>query len=263
MATVGTVESVWRYPVKSMRGEEVSEVFVGFSGIYGDRLYAFKSTACENEFPYLTGREQERMLLFQPFFRNPAMASKPEHLTKAENASPGLNPCFDDPANLAVDVETPAGDILAVDDPALASQLRQGLDDEHDLTLLRSDRALTDCRPVSLISIQTVQQLGHEIGESLDRRRFRANLYLNLRTNDGFTEDGFVGQTLRIGPKVKISILERDPRCKMITLDPETAEMNPKVLEKVGRSHGGLAGVYGAVLVEGMVRQDDEIELVD
>lgn len=263
MATIGTVESLWRYPVKSMRGEESSEVFVGFSGIYGDRLYAFKSTACEKGFPYLTGREQARMLLFRPLFRKPAVAARPEHLMEAESAAPGLNPCFDDPDNLAVDVETPAGGVLAIDDPALVSQLRQGLDDGHDLTLLRSDRALTDCRPVSLISTQTVRQLGDEIGESLDRRRFRANLYLDLQAPEGFAEDDFVGRTLRVGPKVKISILERDPRCKMITLDPETAEMNPKVLAKVGRGHGGRAGVYGAVLVEGMVCRGDEIELLD
>ena len=38
MAIIGKVESLWRYPVKSMRGEELSEAFVGFAGIYGDRL---------------------------------------------------------------------------------------------------------------------------------------------------------------------------------------------------------------------------------
>ena len=37
---IGHVESLWRYPVKSMRGEALPEVFVGFSGILVDRLYA-------------------------------------------------------------------------------------------------------------------------------------------------------------------------------------------------------------------------------
>ena len=45
MSVVGRVESVWRYPVKSMRGEELPEIFAGFAGVYGDRLFAFKSTA--------------------------------------------------------------------------------------------------------------------------------------------------------------------------------------------------------------------------
>src|SRR5258708_14683971 len=54
MSAVGTVESVWRYPVKSMRGEELEEALVGFSGVYGDRLFAFRSTAAPKVFPYLT-----------------------------------------------------------------------------------------------------------------------------------------------------------------------------------------------------------------
>ena len=54
MQTVGTVESLWRYPVKSMRGERLDEAFVGFGGVHGDRIYAFHSTAAPADFPYLT-----------------------------------------------------------------------------------------------------------------------------------------------------------------------------------------------------------------
>lgn len=262
MSKIGTVKSLWRYPVKSMRGEEASKVFAGFSGIYGDRVYDFKSSAGEKCFPYLTGRELESMLLYRPRFHNPAVADLPEHLTEAENAAPGLNPCFDDPNNLSVDVETPSGEKFSIDDPELCSQIRQGLADETGLTLLRSDRALTDCRPISLISSQTIGQLGREVGDPVDPRRFRANLYLNLNAAEGFAEDAYVGHTLAIGPKVKILILERDPRCKMITLDPETGKINPRVLQHVGRDHEGHAGVYGAVLVEGVVCQGDQVELM-
>ena len=63
MKVVGKIESLWRYPVKSMRGEELQEAFVGFSGVYGDRVYAFRSSAAPKGFPYLTGRELAKMLL--------------------------------------------------------------------------------------------------------------------------------------------------------------------------------------------------------
>ena len=43
MSIVGKVESLWRYPVKSMRGEELEETFAGYPGVYGDRVFAFKS----------------------------------------------------------------------------------------------------------------------------------------------------------------------------------------------------------------------------
>jgi uncharacterized protein YcbX len=45
VSIVGTVDSLWRYPVKSMRGEELEEAFVGFAGVYGDRYFAFKGSA--------------------------------------------------------------------------------------------------------------------------------------------------------------------------------------------------------------------------
>ena len=62
MTMVGRVESLWRYPVKSMRGEELREIFVGFPGVYGDRAYAFRSSEGRKAFPYFTAREQARML---------------------------------------------------------------------------------------------------------------------------------------------------------------------------------------------------------
>lgn len=49
-----------------MRGEELHEAFVGFAGVYGDRLFAFRSAARPKGFPYLTGREQMNMLLYRP-----------------------------------------------------------------------------------------------------------------------------------------------------------------------------------------------------
>jgi uncharacterized protein YcbX len=71
MNTIGTVESLWRYPVKSMHGEELDEVFAGFSGIYCDRFFAFRSSASPRGFPYLTAREQHQMLRYHPRFRYP------------------------------------------------------------------------------------------------------------------------------------------------------------------------------------------------
>ena len=169
---------------------------------------------------------------------------------------------YADPPDLMVDVETPAGNTLAIDDPALIDMLRNGVDDKHQLTLLRSERATTDCRPVSLLALQSVRQLAEETGTTVDKRRFRANIYLDLTSAEGFAEDRFVGCSLRVGSKVILSILERDPRCMMITLDPDTGAIAPALLKKVAQAHNGMAGVYGAVLAEGMIVKGDPVELV-
>jgi hypothetical protein len=231
--------------------------------MYGDRLYAFTSSAAPKGFPFLTGREQQEMLRYRPRFRYPAKAARPTNLTEAEKLAPGVTPMYAQSAELMVDVEAPSGEVLAIDDPRLIGLLVKGMRDPPALTLVRSDRAMTDCRPLSIFSVQTVEQLSHELGSLLDQRRFRANVYVNLTSAGGFGEQAFVGRSLRIGSKAAISILERDPRCKMITLDPDTSEANPQILRLVAQAHDATAGVYGAVLVEGMVRKGDAVELME
>ncbi len=233
MKVVGKIESLWRYPVKSMRGEELQEAFIGFPGVYGDRLYAFRSSAAPKGFPWLTGREQKTMLLYRPRYRHPERSIKPGNLAAAEAMGSGLTPVYGDSSDLMLDVETPAGEWLQIDDPRLMSMLGEGIRERHELTLLRSDRSMTDCRPISIFSIQTVRQLSKELGIDLDKRRFRANLYVELESPRGFGEDEFVGRNLRIGDKTAIAVVNRDSRCKMITLDPDTALPNPNVDELV------------------------------
>src|SRR5713101_5550704 len=183
MNVIGTVESLWRYPVKSMRGEELDEMFAGYAGVYGDRLFAFESSASPKGFPYLTGREQREMLRYRPRFRHPDKAARPINLTEAEKLPPGATPLYAAPEDLMVDVETPAGNAVAIDDPSLITILREGIDDKHQLTLLRSDRAMTDCRPLSIFAVQSARKLGEETGIAVDKRRFRANVYLDLTSS--------------------------------------------------------------------------------
>src|SRR5207237_10315527 len=92
MSTIGTVESLWRYPVKSMRGEELGELFASYGGVYGDRLFAFESSASPRGFPFFTGRDQRQMIRYRARFRNQEPAARPVNLGEAEKLSPNLNP---------------------------------------------------------------------------------------------------------------------------------------------------------------------------
>src|SRR5207247_5285445 len=210
MSTIGKVDSLWRYPVKSMRGQELDEAFAGFSGVYGDRLFAFKSSASPTGFQYLTAREQRRLLQYRPHFRNPDKAARPINLTEAEKM--GANPVSADPSELMIDVETPEGRTLAIDDPALIEMLRADLDEKHQLALMRSERALTDCRPVSIFSLQSARQLADETGMQLDKRRFRANDYDDLTSAQGFAKNDFVDGALRIGRNRMVTNQDRVQR---------------------------------------------------
>jgi len=147
MSPIGHVESVWRHPVKSMRGQAVSEIFVGFAGVSGDRLFAFRSAAALPGFPFFTGREWYDVLLCQPG-PLPRQGRGATQFCEAEALGPGLNPIGADAGDLAVDVETPSGRALAISGPELLRELVEGAGGRSVLNLVPSERVMTDCRPV-------------------------------------------------------------------------------------------------------------------
>lgn len=230
---VGQIASIVRYPVKSMAGEVLRHSFLMESGLTGDRLYAFESCGAPPGMLRLTGRERREMLRYEPVLLPDG----------------------------AVDVRTPAGEFFRVDSQALLIHLQSNIPDAGSLSLTHAATPQTDVRPLSLISLQTVQQLSRELGEPLDARRFRANLHLDLP--DGpFTEVTLVGRTIRIGSTATIKILERDPRCRLITYDPETPHSSAplfSIMKLLDRHHQGRAGVYGSIMVSGPVQIGDPI----
>src|SRR3954470_24644297 len=222
MSIVGKVDSLWRYPVKSMGGEELEEAFAGYPGVYGDRVFAFKSSASPTGFPYFTAREQRRLLQYRPRFRFPDKAARPVNLTEADKI--GAGPLSADISQLIVDIETPAGTTIAIDDPALIEMLCSEIDNKHQLTLMRSHRAMTDCRPMSLFSLQSAQQLSEETTTPIDKRRFRANVYLDLASDTAFAENQLVGRSEKIGPKFTFRVLKLVPPSGITPLAPDTPE---------------------------------------
>src|SRR5256714_2564333 len=111
MSLVGKVDSLWRYPVKSMRGEELDEMFAGYAGVYGDRLFAFESSASPKGFPFFTARDQRQMIRYLARFRDPEKAARPVNLGEAEKLSPNLNPISAGTPQVMIDAGTPPGKI--------------------------------------------------------------------------------------------------------------------------------------------------------
>ena len=97
------IESVWRYPVKSMRGEPLEQAFAGFSGIYGDRWCAIVSSGLIKGFPYLTAREKAPVLLCQPVYRYPEWMTQPPNLVEAEALGPRVTPLYGEAADAGLD----------------------------------------------------------------------------------------------------------------------------------------------------------------
>jgi hypothetical protein len=152
MSRIGQIASIVRYPVKSMAGEIVRHAFLTESGLAGDRLYAFESSGAPPGMLRLTGRERREMLRYEPILLPDG----------------------------TVDVRTPTGESFRVDSEALLVYLQSHIPAVSSLSLTHAAIPQTDVRPLSLISLQTVQQLSEELGEPLDPRRFRATFILTL-----------------------------------------------------------------------------------
>jgi uncharacterized protein len=260
MEQLGTVETICRYPVKSMAGEAVEQAFVGFGGVMGDRAYAFARSGGRPGFPWLSATAREDMVLYRPRFRAGAAAALPLELEASLALGPGVNPVFPSEDAFDVEVATPDGRSLPIRSPELAAELAGRIGET--LTLRFSERSLYDCRPLSLIGNASIRKLAEDLDLALDKRRFRMNLYADWLGDAPFRETDLVGRTLQLGARVRIAILEPDPRCKMITIDPDTAQTDRRILRHVNDAHGGMAGVYAAVLVEGVVRKGDGIWVV-
>ena len=72
-----------------------------------------------------------------------------------------------------------------------------------------------------------------------------------------------MGRSMRFGSRAVVRILQRDSRCMMVTLDPDSTEKAAEILKTIAQRHNGQIGIYGAALVEGMIRKGDAVELID
>lgn len=238
---LGTLRILRRYPFKSMAGEDLAEVFVGFSGLVGDRAYAFVDRNKHSNFPWMTARESHEMLLFRPRFLAPPNPAN-EHPSRTD---------------FAAEVVTPEGETLCPSDSSFTSYFEKRF--SRQLELRFSERAMQDACPVSLLGLSTVKALSEEAGIPLEHTRFRANFYIEWDNGKPYYEDNLVGTSLRIGEKFTFTVVQNNLRCAIITLDPETAQATPEVGKLVARNHGNCFGVYGSVLREGIVFHGDSV----
>jgi uncharacterized protein YcbX len=221
---LGRVVALFRYPVKSMAGESLEEVEVGWNGLIGDRRWAFvRGGLVRSGFPWLTIRESPRMWHYQPRFADET-----------------------DPEKSMTLVRTPDGDDFEIVDPALAQQLG------HDSHVIKQSRGIFDDMPLSLITTQTIASLEARVGTDLEPRRFRPNLVIESANGGDAPENEWIGEVLQIG-EMQMRVDQRDKRCVMINVDPVTTEKNPLVLRTVAQEQDKCLGVYGTIVRPGLI----------
>ena len=141
---------------------------MGLDGILGDRQYAFvrATHAATNSFPWMTARDDSRMLFYKPFFTRLPTPDQPEP---------------------PVQVRTPDGSVRTPEDPILREEL--GSTTGQPLFLLKSARGVFDCQHISIFSLASVRALAAEANCAIDSRQFRANIYMEPLSGDPFEEE--------------------------------------------------------------------------
>jgi len=235
---IGTVAQLYRYPVKSMQDQALSSTPIGLQGVPGDRRYAFVQAEKRGAFPWLTGREIAKLLLYRPEYVQPYDGT-------------GREP--------ALRVHTPAGTEFDIAGAGLRAELEQALG--APLFLLRDHRGSYDTAQLSLFSLGLADELSARHQMPIDPRRFRANLYVRPDGVGSLPERDWPGRTFTIGAELRLAVTEPDQRCMMIALDPETAQRDPALHQLVVNEYGNRAGVYAVVLRPGTVTVGDAVEL--
>jgi uncharacterized protein YcbX len=239
MIQIGHVRELVRYPVKSMAGVTTESAHLGWHGLDGDRRFAFRRVGDNSGFPWLSASRVPELLLYQPY---------------------GLDDSTGEP--LPTHIRTPAGTSVELRSDELQNEIAARFGSSVELMNLK--HGMFDEAPLSVISLATIAGISREAGVELDTRRFRANIVLESHDHDLFHEDGWIGRTLVFGDgemSPAIRVTQRDVRCMMINLDPETARQDAQMLKTAVRLNNNNAGVYGTVLQTGTIYVGQTVSL--
>jgi uncharacterized protein YcbX len=221
---VGSVEAIFRYPVKSMGGERQEVANLGWHGLEGDRRLAFRRMDDRSEFPWLSASKLPDLVRFVPRRRDGGQGEIPTH------------------------VRTPDGEEMTVFGEELAAEVgrRYGA----PVQMMQLKHGIFDEASISVIAVETVCEISRLAEQSPDVRRFRPNVVVRLLQPAPFQEDQWVGGVLSFGEEddaPAVTVTMRDERCSMVNIDPDSASLSAEVLKAVVRANQNMAGVYSTV----------------
>lgn len=281
---LGTIARIWRYPVKSMGGEDLTKASLTWRGIPGDRGWA----------PYdetrggISGAKRLPMLRHcsARYLSEPVSGAAPP---RAEVTFPDGTSAGSDSSEAARALALlcgrpvvlhglgPAGTDTAPriafqsESPERQRELMGLLPDEPlpDFSEFPPERLLVlrqgnffDALPLHLLTHTTLRTLARIAPESdWQERRFRANLIIDSDESDGYPEMSWLKRRVRVGGAV-IDVAAGCPRCVLVTQAVDELPSDHRIMRTLVRETRHIAGVYASVVEEGEVRVGDAVEFV-
>lgn len=262
------VASIWRYPVKSMMGEELNASEITKKGLLGDRAYG----VFDNETGKLANAKnpQKWPNMFQyraQFMEPPQMdaAMPPVRITFPNGDSiistdDEKNALLSNSFNRNVHLASPTSKDVQFE--GYIPEEIEELDNKGTVFTRTPPRdTFFDIDMVHIITTSTINYLRKQAPESrVEPRRFRPNIIIEVPDTEAFVENTWVGKTLTIG-NVQLKVSQETKRCVMTTLSQGDLPKDPNILRTIVRNNAGSFGVYASVVKPGRVNIGDIVEI--
>lgn len=265
---VSTLSSIWRYPVKSMMGEELNACEITDKGLLGDRAYGVIDEETGKLANAKNPKKWPNMFRYRATFIEPPQNSaeiptvritSPDGHTIVSTEE-GKNEWLSNSFNRKVYLSTPSAKEVQFE--GYIPEEIEELDDKGTIFTRTSPiETFFDIDMVHIISTSTINYLRKLAPESrIEARRFRPNLIIEVPDTDAFVENSWVGKTLTIGD-VQLKVSQETKRCVMTTLAQGDLPKDPNVLRTIVKNNAGSFGVYASVVKPGKVSIGDRIEI--
>lgn len=269
----GSVVGLWRYPVKSMMGEELNAAEVTERGLVGDRRFAVVDAETGKVAGAKNPRKWANFFDFRAaYVEPPRRGSKPP----------------------TVRMTLPDGTVLASDQPDLAQTLSRALGREVAFAEAQSSEepagataeeywpdmdgldyrdtvtdwelpagTFFDLAVVHVLTTATIDRLRELYPEGrFEVRRFRPNIVVSTgRDQHGFVENDWINRTIAVGDEVRLRITGPCPRCVMTTLAQGDLPKDAGILRTAAQHNQANVGVYADVIAGGTLRRGDPVRL--
>jgi uncharacterized protein len=269
----GSVVALWRYPVKSMMGEELNATEVTDGGLVGDRQFAVVDASTGKVAGAKNPRKWGNFFDYRAAYVEPPVRGS--RLPAVRVTLPDGSVVTSEAQDVAQILSSALGrDVVLAqatgngEPPATAEEYwpdMEGLEHRDTVTEWEMpERTFFDLAVVHLLTTATLDRLRALYPEGrFEVRRFRPNIVVATGPEQqGFVENDWIGHTLAIGDEVRLRISGPCPRCVMTTLPQGDLPRDPGILRAAAQNNQANVGVYADVLADGVIRRTDRVTLL-
>jgi uncharacterized protein len=267
--SMGNVVSIWRYPVKSMMGEELNSSYVTERGLIGDRVYAIIDQQTGKVASAKNPGKWGKLFDFRAAFIDSLQTV--ENIPPVRITLPDGSQIFSDHG----DIDCTLSKVLGREVSVMKASLEKPSYEEYwpDIEGLAQREIVTDeamppqtffdIAVIHLLTTSTIDRLRELYPEGrFEVRRFRPNIVVESSSEEkDFIENSWVDKKITIGEEIVLRVIGPCTRCVMITLPQGDVPKDLGILRTVAKYNQVHAGVYASVHRGGTIRRGDIVLL--